>query len=188
MSSWVFRIGTCGVRAAELGASLGHNKDGTCPVPDRACPRIVGNCDAFRSDRFCKSRADRSTSMQSTDLIADNSGRFFAKSPDFSRDISTVTRDPERGRGADRLSAAQLRGAFATNSAATGSTGTKNGPAYSAEAILEPGCTLRFASRNSASAQDQERRPRIGSDSRRACPAQKNKARLKAAGLTHPAP
>jgi len=42
--------------------------------------------------RFCKSRADLTTSLQSTDLIADNSGRFFGKSPDFSREISTVAR------------------------------------------------------------------------------------------------
>jgi hypothetical protein len=86
------RIGTGDVRGAETEASIDHNKDGARPVPDRACPRIVGNCDAFRLQQFCKSRADRATSVQSTDLIADNSGRFVGKSLDFSREISNLAR------------------------------------------------------------------------------------------------
>jgi hypothetical protein len=75
-----------------MEASIDHNKDGAGPVPDRAGPRIVGNCDAFHLHWFCKSRADWTTSLQSTDLIADNSGRFVGKSLDFSRDISTLAR------------------------------------------------------------------------------------------------
>ena len=75
-----------------MEASIEHNKEGAGPVPDRACPRIVGNCDAFRLHLFCKSRADRAASLQSTDLIADNSGRFVGKSLDFSRGISSLAR------------------------------------------------------------------------------------------------
>jgi len=93
-------------------------------------------------------------SLQSTDLIADNSGRFFGKSLDFCRDISTVTRPWSAARAPHGSSiGGPARGAaFATNSAATGSIGTKNGSAYSAEATLAPGFTFRCASLSSAPA------------------------------------
>src|SRR5262249_16607859 len=77
------------------------------------------------------------------------------------------------GRSVGSSIGSPAEGAFATDCAATGIIGTKKGSPFSREATLEPGCALRFAPRRSAPAPEQDRRPRIGFDSTRDCPAQK---------------